>query len=274
MKKVLFLLMFAVIFMVVSCELFELGNKNISCLAENEERVVRCAKDIEKEQKQICLNGEWTDKGYCYLCEENETRIITCGTDIEKEQDQICSNGEWVDKGFCYLCEESEKRTIPCETNETMILNQTCILGDWYDDGKCRCSADDVFCHEKHGFWSDISNDTMNWEDALVYCENLGGQLPSISELRGLIIACSGTIFDGECEVTDDCLSYNDCWNSACKGCENNNYLEHSIFDDIENLWSFSELSDTTDYAWYVYFKNGSVNQSIKASKHYVRCVK
>jgi hypothetical protein len=198
MKKVLFLLMFAVIFLVVSCDLFEPGDKNISCMTENEERVVQCAKDIEKEQKQICLDGEWTDKGFCYLCKENE------------------------------------KRTIPCETNETMILNQTCILGDWYDDGKCRCSADDVFCHEKQGFWSDISNDTMNWEDALVYCENLGGQPPSISELRELIIACSGTIFDGECEVTDDCLSYNDCWNSACKGCENNNYLEYSIFDDME----------------------------------------
>ena len=61
------------------------------------------------------------------------------------------------------------------------------------------CTGSDKFCHSHDGLnWSDASNDSMNWYDAVEYCKDLGGRLPTISELRTLIQNCSATETGGE----------------------------------------------------------------------------
>jgi len=88
-----------------------------------------------------------------------------------------------------------------------------------------------------HDVWEDSKSGLM-WEvrtyyygsywhpDCKKYCKNLklkgynDWRMPSISELRTLIRGCPATETDGECGITDNCLSEEDCWTEACFGCD------------------------------------------------------
>ena len=138
------------------------------------------------------------------------------------------------------------------------------------------CTDNDKFCHSYDGLdWSDASSEKMNWDDAIKYCENLGGRLPTISELRTLIQNCPGTETGGECGVTDECLSYEDCRTDPCGGCEEDSSGKYSVFGDSDWFWSSSEQSGDAGRAWLVYFYNGSVLYYYTKYYFYyhVRCV-
>ncbi len=145
------------------------------------------------------------------------------------------------------------------------------------------CSYNNKFCHEYNGLnWSDVSNESLNWDAADIECGNIGGRLPTISELRTLVKSCTGTVTGGSCNVTDDCLCYSsscDCLDGDCF-CENQ-YLEgdlvfeYSVFGDTSFLWSSSETSDMDQhYAWCIDFATAGINTQIKDSLLLFRCVK
>lgn len=119
--------------------------------------------------------------------------------------------------------------------------------------------------------WSDKSPNKMTWNKAIEYCKNLGGRLPTISELRTLIENCPATETGGECGVTDSCLSYDDCRNDACDGSEY--FSEFSVFGDNAWFWSSSRQSDYADNAWRVYFDRGGVGGYYRYNELYFRCV-
>ena len=103
------------------------------------------------------------------------------------------------------------------------------------------------FPNEHDGLnWSDASSSSMKWDEAITYCENLGGRLPTISELRTLIQNCPGTGTGGQCGVTNDCLSA-DCRTDPCYECEYSVSGKYSVFGDTSRFWSSSELSDNAD---------------------------
>ena len=120
-----------------------------------------------------------------------------------------------------------------------------CDSGNHNDDDKDQSDDDDSASDDddndddtfNEGDWKDEATNffwqiesypmKLNWFDALKYCEGLSqkGQhdwrLPSISELRSLIRGCDKTETEGECGITDECLSQGDeCYNSSCTGCE------------------------------------------------------
>jgi len=146
---------------------------------------------------------------------------------------------------------------------------------------------DDVVIDEKTGLmWQrERADNTMNHANAIEYCENLslGGysdwRLPSISELKTLIVGCqSGT---DACKVSDDCLS-SSCWSDSCY-CkeqqgpgENGYYWQKGVWQGGGTyFWSSSVQSDNSNRAWDVYFVNGSVFGSYRTSGGYsVRCVR
>jgi hypothetical protein len=142
-------------------------------------------------------------------------------------------------------------------------------------DSGATCTGSDKFCHSHDGLnWSDASSYSMYWDDAVDYCEDLGGRLPTISEIRTLIKNCPATVTGGDCGVTNDCLS-SSCWNKdACWVCSGALGGRYSKLGDTGWYWSSSELSDVTDYAWGVYFASGSVYYSSKGYENNVRCVK
>ncbi len=122
--------------------------------------------------------------------------------------------------------------------------------------------------------WSDASSSPMTWDEATTYCENLGGRLPTISELRTLIQNCPGTETGGECGITDDCLPAADCWNDACEGCEYDESGKYSVFGDTCRLWSSSEQFEYADYAFFVNFYYGFTSTTPrKFGDYHVRCV-
>ena len=168
--------------------------------------------------------------------------------------------------------------------------NGTCDEGFVCEDGLCvegdpGCPESNKFCHPHNGLdWSDASGKKMFTGEAVEYCENLGGRLPTISELRTLVQNCPATETGGECKVTDNCLSYDDCRNDACDGCEydKDHSGKYSISGDNYYLWSSSSRlvsqSVDTSYVWFMNFCYGEVELNIPGhylfDGAYVRCVR
>lgn len=142
----------------------------------------------------------------------------------------------------------------------------------------CEGGNDDVFSYEYGGiYWSEISNDGMIWDEAVKYCENLGGRLPTISELRTLIQNCPATETGGECGVTDDCRSHDGCLNSEawiCDGCTWDTSGKYSVFGDTGLFFSSTEETFRDDVVWSIYFEFGGVMSCYKSAGPLVRCVK
>lgn len=140
-------------------------------------------------------------------------------------------------------------------------------------------------------WWQDSPPDQeYKWQEAIDYCDALvlGGyddwHLPSISELRSLIRGCPGTQTGGGCGVTDSCLDYSECNNSACDGCAflggpgpGGCYWEGALGDNCGIFWSSSSDALNAGFAWGVSFDNdsGSVDDYGKTTNtNDVRCVR
>jgi len=145
------------------------------------------------------------------------------------------------------------------------------------DTGKAKDQADQTNFPNEHAgsFWSDRSLASMKWDAAFLYCEYLGGTLPTISELRTLITNCPLTEPGGLCGITDDCLDYDNCWTVSCDGfAAQYEDAGYSIFYDKQRLWSSSFMSDNENLTWNVDFSNGLVGYANIENIFYVRCIK
>lgn len=140
--------------------------------------------------------------------------------------------------------------------------------------------------------WSSRSTEkfTLKNDKAQQHCEDLeeGGypkgswKLPTIDELRTLILDCPKAEYEGECQVSDpDCLSAGtDCYDP--EKCNNQNICtasyegSHSKLGDNQNLWSSSKCSGSsyTNYAFVGMFLYGTVGRDTMATPYYVRCIK
>lgn len=192
-------------------------------------------------------------------CINYEDRIITCETDENKKQDQFCVDNEWINSGICYLCEDYDTRIVKCATDETMEQSQLCLYGDWINEDECLCPSDNPFCRKHAGLsWSNVTP-WKTYDGTKQYCSELGGRIPSISELRTLIINCPATELGGECKIEPKCYSYDNCWDEeTCGGCENDGDTKFSVFEK-ETLDSSTPDWDDDDNNWSVDFYDASI---------------
>ena len=211
-----------------------------------------------------CYGGDvwWYDS-----CGNRETRKESCH--------HGCSNGQ---------C-ESQSCTSRYETGcyggdvwwydscgERETLKESCSHG--CSNGQCE---KDNFPHYHAGFWwSDKASYRMNWWNAREYCENLGGRLPTIGELRTLIQNCPDTETGGACGVTDSCLYWNDCWHrDFCNGCPSDyNSGIYSVFGDTWWLYSGSVVASQS---WLVDFRSSGFSKSYTSFDNVqggVRCLR
>lgn len=99
----------------------------------------------------------------------------------------------------------------------------------------------------------------------------LGGyddwRLPTISELRGIVLGCTPTQLDGACTVRDDCPWGDSCWIDACLGCDegvgpiNGCYWPPSFLETCATYnWSSTPVEDIPGVTWVLHFDLGRLN--------------
>ncbi|MBP5406570.1 DUF1566 domain-containing protein [bacterium] len=222
-----------------------------------------------------------------------------CTTGAYKCKDSnsyFCKGDLWTFEKYCeYGCDSAtgKCKTTECSGNEyTCYYEYTsrhCENGHWKTEsceggcdqttGKCR-----DFCYNITGkTWSRKAETKKNWEEALDYCDKLTAcghsdwHLPTISELRTLVQNCPAIETGGKCGVTDDCLSYPECWTENCSMCSSDSN-DYSKIDDFSIcLWSSSVVHDNyTEAAWNIYFFSTFVDLSSASSNlaNDVRCVR
>jgi hypothetical protein len=93
---------------------------------------------------------------------------------------------------------------------------------------------------------------TKTWKNAITYCEGLtlGGQsdwrLPNVKELK--------TIVDNSKKFLA---------------------IDTTYFPNTQgSYWSSSSFASSSNFAWFVHFSNGYVNELQKTNTYYVRCVR
>ena len=176
------------------------------------------------------------------------------------------------------ICIQSSDDSYSCE----------CITNYEWKDSSCQqilpqCGQSKkppCFDSDTGFIWSSASTGELNWGSAVNYCKNLtegeflDWHLPTISELRTLIINCEKTVPGGQCGVTDSCLSQG-CWDLNCS-CENSINSSYSKFGDTKIFWSSSILPDFSNSSWYVDFGSAAINSffiSLSNNTAYARCV-
>ena len=160
-----------------------------------------------------------------------------------------------------------------------------CVRNNSAESGKEGASSSDEACFKVNDrVWS--NRVMLIWSDAADYCENLNEcgisdwHLPTIDELRTL---SRGSVTDsgGACGVTDNCLSYDECYDEDicllivfANGQKDGRYNE---LGDINWFWSSSAPPDKPNSAWGIDFYRGSMD--VYDTEHFtadgcnVRCV-
>ena len=207
---------------------------------------------------------------------DNET-TDTDGSGIEDQDDNDLDDSDDSDTEV-----SSDEDTDDSDDSDTELSSDEDTDSDSGESNELpECSKNSATpCKSGNLIWSSGSTTTKDWDDAKSGCSHWsegrftsGWRLPTISELRTLIINCPTTETGGNCGVTDQCVTYgenydgNYCYsNGSCNKvslfgnsdiCSTS--LEHSLFGERVKLWSSSYQTDNPGYVWYVNFNNGAI---------------
>jgi len=142
--------------------------------------------------------------------------------------------------------------------------------------------------------WSKRSLDKAGSVEAFNYCKNLeenghsDWRLPTVSEMRNIVINCPDIETQGECGITDECLDRNECWNNKCSGCGIIIDKRYSKFWDTESFYTSSpntsewesewNIENDTDFyfsdTWVVDFSLSRIMNEYAKFQHHVRCIR
>ena len=119
----------------------------------------------------------------------------------------------------------------------------------------------------------------LTWQEAKDTCEQAGWRLPTISELRTIIVGCEALDL---CGVTDECTSWQHCQGTTCTaqcdvymgpgldGC----YRPEGLAGLCANRWSATEVSDQEDSIFVVAVMIGRIGMAKMDAKSWYRCVR
>lgn len=165
-----------------------------------------------------------------------------------------------------------------------------------------RLKCNDLACQDRlHDLeWEKTIKTRSIFNEAVKYCEDLDldgktdWRLPTISEIRTLVINCPDTETGGSCGITDDNASYADFYSESCQGCTyfvETEYDSYSILGDTlldlndglgnsqVRMFSTSKVSDRDNRVWSLLFSEAGISMvddsmdDADQFKHHVRCV-
>jgi hypothetical protein len=185
-------------------------------------------------------------------------------------------------------CEKGEAKTqIAVQHNQRAEAQIRISLVRFVDNG------DGTLTDRKTGLvWSKKNFGRMRWEQAVEYCRENRGRLPgsgwhlpTIDELRTLIIGCPATERGGRCPAKEGCRSEEDCyggdWQVNCAACEYNKgpgpkgcYMDKAFDSPCEWYWSSTPCPWSSSSAFIAYFGNGYVHNGHIYYSYGVRCVR
>ena len=227
-----------------------------------------------------CLDGEVWNPAVSECVSESSTQQKDCEPK-NVEHTVWNDNGKngkfnqtWTGSTWFPETRESSYSTTPGEcnfkcANDYLWNGTSCVLkyGNY-------CSDDNTLfpCRWRYAYWSDLKG--YNFKCESLNEQNYGGfssgwREPTISDLRFLVRNCDDktSYEDGICAVFEDdlfgtCLTFNHCFNNACKGCNDDQF--HTIMSHSQHrlLWS-SSCAEYTDYGcrlhWKLDTKTGAV---------------
>jgi len=187
----------------------------------------------------------------------------------------------------CVRAGEASKEAVPTETRPNVAPT---------DDSGARFvdNGDGTVTDKKYGLvWSKKNFGDMTWENALEYCrENRAGlpgsgwHLPTIGELRTLIIGCPATESGGRCPAKEGCRSEQDCyggdWKANCAPCKAHKglgpegcYMDKAFDDPCYFYWSSTRCPwSSSAFSVHFLFYDGSVYSEDVYFLNGVRCVR
>ncbi|MBP5406340.1 DUF1566 domain-containing protein [bacterium] len=223
-----------------------------------------------------CVRSKCTS-GYSWnngKCETAQTRTADC-TDLPRNANwNTVSQITQTWNGYSWLPTNKSRHNEEPSTTECRFK---CNSGYSWIGEKCDKSYHDP---ARNMLWSRRSPTCMTGLAAAAYCDSLSEEgfrdwrLPTISELRTLIKNCHGTKSGGSCNVTDTCLSFDECWDSEACSCDYDpdESGKYSELGDTNALWSSS--MDDYNFVWVVKFASGDIESENINYPLYVRCVR
>ncbi len=223
------------------------------------------------------------DTGECFSGNINEDEICDDGDPCTLQgtcRDGLCDTEPVVcDEPYEDICISSDTLRVYHSLGTCDPADGTCTYG--YEDHICstgfcsdgECSAT-IWTPVGSLAWSTLQATSTNFDSgARAKCADMGGRLPTISEMRTIITNCEYTQTGGECGITDDCLTLG-CGSGTTCSCDWHTDGRYSYFGDTESLWSYSSVDGDYTRAWYVSFSNAYINDATKGAVLHFRCVK
>jgi len=134
----------------------------------------------------------------------------------------------------------------------SLLLSSTYANAEWVKPTRSACTSNG-------GKLAEGGICKANWQSAKDICRASGARLPTISELRKVIISCGGVVDDSENNLNDP--DYKSCY-------------QRRGFSDKGVYWSSTEYNNDSSDAWLVGFYYGDDVWGVKSNEFYALCVR
>ena len=216
-----------------------------------------------------------------------------------KWSDEIATKYNSANPGSCsYVCDtnyfsnDSGGCVNPCDDNPCGSDGSECLAHSW-KDYICDSPVPDLPecvknvqtpCYDSKSklIWSEKAQFAMSHSAAINHCAThsegglSGWRLPTIGELRTLVLACPNMEMpDGNCTIKGDCVHPMLCSKDNCDPCYADANGGHNKFGNPDTFWSQENVPFADDYyIWVINFNNVQLTFNPKTnSTYYVRCV-